>query len=143
MTQQKVSSFTEALTTTSTDQLYLIQTTSGVNSSKRVKLSTLFAKILTPIKFNGSINIGDTFQTLVNTGTVLLDKNLTSVVATSNSSFIMPNATQGDTKTIVIESNPSYTITLTGTFATGVSVTLGTTGVVHKFLFHNGKWYVN
>ena len=139
----KVSDFTEATTLAADDIVYIVQTANGTKTSRKAKLTTLFAKVFSKTIFQKGINYGVTPQALTTSGSIDLSVGITAITATTDIAATIAAGTEGDEKIILVESNPANIITLTGTFGDNTtSKVLGVTGTKWRLVFHNGKWYI-
>jgi hypothetical protein len=138
----KVTDYPLASVVDNSDTMYLIQTSGSAKISKKVLISKFFEKINIKSIFSKGVNYGTTPQSLTDTGTIAIDSGITALICTQNASFILPNGSQGDEVIILVEANPSFTCTVTGTFALGSNLVLGQTGTTARCLFHHGKWYI-
>jgi hypothetical protein len=137
----KLSDYTSATVVENTDMMYLVQTSGTAKISKKVLISKLFEKINIKSIFQKGINYGTMPQGLSGLGAIDLTSGVVSLSCPFDSTFSMPTGTQGDEIIILVENNPSYQCVLTGSFATGNSVSMGLTGDTARFIFHYGKWY--
>lgn len=137
----KVTDYPSATAIDNTDLLYLIQTSGSAKISKKTTISKFFEKINIKSIFSKGFNYGITPNLLTDSGTIDIQNGINALTCTQDATFILPNGTQGDEVIILVESNPSFTCTLTGTFAFGSSYIVGQTGSTLRCVFHHGKWY--